>query len=188
MYADLFLSVPLGHTQSHSAHRTASRFFVPSKTTVNFFRWFFFGPTAASASLPLVSGSVLSGNRVHALRRVYFVCVFDLTPFCSRRKEEYDLCLHGPFLCACCHGRMLSIPFKKTDDSIDLGGPLRRYLMKEFSKVCDTRLSRQFYVTTTATAVWRLVCGVWCVIISTAAVGRRVTVPPKHSLSFAARA
>eukprot|EP00752_Nemacystus_decipiens_P018228 g16356.t1 len=28
---------------------------------------------------------------------------------------------------------MLSIPFKKTDASIDLGGPLRRYLMKEFS-------------------------------------------------------
>ena len=30
---------------------------------------------------------------------------------------------------------MLSIPFKKTDASIDLAGPLRRYLMKEFSKV-----------------------------------------------------
>lgn len=30
---------------------------------------------------------------------------------------------------------MLSIPFKKTDEAIDLGGPLRRYLMKEFSKV-----------------------------------------------------
>ena len=30
---------------------------------------------------------------------------------------------------------MLSIPFKKTDASIDLGGPLRRYLMKEFSTV-----------------------------------------------------
>ncbi|CAM9517364.1 unnamed protein product, partial [Ectocarpus fasciculatus] len=29
---------------------------------------------------------------------------------------------------------MLSIPFKKTDEAIDLGGPLRRYLMKEFSK------------------------------------------------------
>eukprot|EP00903_Cladosiphon_okamuranus_P015118 g13981.t1 len=28
---------------------------------------------------------------------------------------------------------MLSIPFKKTNASIDLGGPLRRYLMKEFS-------------------------------------------------------
>lgn len=30
---------------------------------------------------------------------------------------------------------MLSVPFKKTDASIDLAGPLRRYLMKEFSKV-----------------------------------------------------
>lgn len=30
---------------------------------------------------------------------------------------------------------MLSIPFKKTDASIDLAGPLRRYLIKEFSKV-----------------------------------------------------
>lgn len=34
-------------------------------------------------------------------------------------------------------GTMLSVPFKKTDASIDLAGPLRRYLMKEFSKVCQ---------------------------------------------------
>ena len=70
---------------------------------------------------------------------------------------------------------MLSVPFKKTDASIDLAGPLRRYLMKEFSKVCQGVFCSGL-LTVTYTC-WQTICaGLLAAWVRTAVAGNLTAV------------